>query len=58
MVFAYDTIGRGKLMQEPTWGEFCRCVAQASGGPALGSVTVETTRHADDGTAEYIVIHT
>ena len=45
VAFAYDTLGGGKLMQEATWVEFCERVAQASGGQALGPVTVETTRH-------------
>jgi hypothetical protein len=42
VAFAYDTLGGGKLMQEATWVEFCRRVAAASGGQALGDVTVET----------------
>ena len=45
VAFAYDTLGGGKLMQEATWTEFCRRVAQASGGQALGNVIVETDRH-------------
>lgn len=45
VAFAYDTLGGGKLLQEATWVEFCRRVAQASGGQALGPITVETTRH-------------
>ncbi len=57
VAFAYDTIGGGKLMQQATWVDFCQRVAQASGGQALGPVTVETTRHAADGTAEYTVSH-
>jgi hypothetical protein len=44
-------------MQQATWVEFCQRVAQASGGQALGPVTVETTRHAADGTADYTVEH-
>lgn len=52
VAFAYDTIGGGKLMQEATWVEFCSRVAVASGGHAQGPVTVETTRHAPDGTTE------
>jgi hypothetical protein len=47
VAFAYDTLGGGKLMQEATWVEFCERVAQASGGQALGPVTVETVRHAE-----------
>ena len=45
VAFAYDTLGGGKLMQEATWTEFCRRVAVASGGQALGNVIVETDRH-------------
>ena len=57
VAFAYNTLGDGKSMQEAMWVEFYWCVAQASGGPALGLVTVKTTRHAADGTAEYTVTH-
>ena len=57
VAFAYDTLGGGKLMQEATWVEFCQRVAQASGGQALGPVTVETTRRAADGTVEHTVSH-
>ncbi len=57
VAFAYDTLGGGKAMQEATWVEFCQRVAQASGGQALGPVTVETTRHAEDGTADYTISH-
>ncbi|TPG60228.1 DUF1990 family protein [Hymenobacter nivis] len=57
VAFAYDTIGGGKLMQEATWVEFCQRVAQASGGQALGPVTVETTRRAPDGAVEHTVSH-
>ena len=57
VAFAYDTIGGGKLMQEATWVEFCKRVAQASGGQALGFVTVETTRHAPDGTTTQQLAH-
>ena len=42
VAFAYDTLGVGKKVQEATWVEFCRRVAAASGGQALGAVTVET----------------
>ncbi|GAA4359591.1 DUF1990 family protein [Hymenobacter saemangeumensis] len=42
VAFAYDTLGIGKKVQEATWVEFCHRVAQASGGQALGDVTVET----------------
>jgi hypothetical protein len=49
VAFAYDTIGGGKMMQEATWTEFCRRVAQASGGQALADVTVETIRHDEAG---------
>ena len=49
VAFAYDTLGGGKLMQEATWTEFCRRVAQASGGQALADVVVETTRHDETG---------
>lgn len=57
VAFAYDTIGGGKLMQKATWVEFCERVAQASGGQALGPVTVETIRHAPDGTTEHDATH-
>lgn len=57
VAFAYDTIGGGKLMQKATWVEFCERVAQASGGQALGPVTVETVRHAPDGTTEHDTTH-
>jgi hypothetical protein len=57
VAFAYDTIGGGKLMQEATWVEFCKRVAQASGGQALGPVVVETTRHAEDGTTTQQLAH-
>lgn len=57
VAFAYDTIGGGKLMQKATWVEFCERVARASGGQALGPVTVETTRHAPDGTTEHEITH-
>jgi hypothetical protein len=49
VAFAYDTIGGGQLMQEATWVEFCRRVAEACGGQALADVTVETQRRDDDG---------
>jgi hypothetical protein len=57
VAFAYDTIGGGKLMQEATWVEFCERVAQAGGGQALGPVTVETIRHATDGTIDHETAH-
>jgi hypothetical protein len=57
VAFAYDTIGGGKLMQEATWVEFCERVAQASGGQALGAVTVETIRHAPDGVTDHETTH-
>ena len=57
VAFAYDTLGGGKAMQEATWVEFCQRVGAASGGQALGPVTVETTRHAADGTTDYTVAH-
>jgi hypothetical protein len=57
VAFAYDTIGGGKLMQKATWVEFCERVVQASGGQALGPVTVETVRHAPDGTTEHDTTH-
>ncbi|MDO7849645.1 DUF1990 family protein [Hymenobacter sp. M29] len=53
VAFAYDTIGGGKLMQEATWTEFCRRVAAASGGQALGDVTVETFRHDEAGHVQH-----
>ena len=49
VAFAYDTLGGVKLVQEATWTEFCRRVAQASGGQALANVVVETTRHDEAG---------
>ena len=45
VAFVYDTLGGGKVMQEAVWVEFCHRVAEASGGQALGPVTVETIRH-------------
>lgn len=54
VAFVYDTIGGGKLMQEATWTEFCRRVAAASGGQALGDVTVETYRHDESGQTQHI----
>ena len=57
VAFAYDTIGGGKLMQEATWVEFCRRVAQASGGQALGPVTIETTRRTPDGKTQQTQHH-
>lgn len=57
VAFAYDTVGGGKLMQKATWVEFCKRVAAASGGHALGPVTVETTRHAPDGTTTQQLAH-
>ncbi len=57
VAFAYDTIGGGKLMQKATWVEFCERVARASGGQVLGPVTVETIRHAPDGTTEHETTH-
>lgn len=57
VAFAYDTIGGGRLMQKATWAEFCQRAAQASGGQALGPVTIETTRHATDGTTDYTTEH-
>jgi hypothetical protein len=53
VAFAYDTIGGGKLLQEATWVEYCRRVAAASGGQALGNVTVETYRHDEAGTTQH-----
>ena len=53
VAFAYDTLGGGKLMQEATWVEFCRRVAQASGGQALGNVIVETFRHDEAGHVQH-----
>jgi len=49
VAFAYNTIGVGKRVQEATWVEFCRRVAAASGGQALGDVTVETLTHNEQG---------
>ena len=57
VAFAYDTVGGGRLMQEATWVEFCQRVAVASGGQALGPVTVETTRHAPDGSTQQTLSH-
>ena len=53
VAFAYDTLGGGQLMQEATWTEFCRRVAAASGGNALGDVTVETFRHDEAGHVQH-----
>ncbi|GAB3579092.1 DUF1990 domain-containing protein [Hymenobacter daeguensis] len=53
VAFVYDTLGGGKLMQEATWTEFCRRVAAASGGQALGDVTVETYRHDEAGHTQH-----
>jgi hypothetical protein len=57
VAFAYDTLGGGKLMQQATWVAFCERVAEASGGQALSAVTVETTRHAPDGTTTQHLTH-
>ena len=54
VAFAYDTIGGGKLVQEATWVEFCRRVAQASGGQALCNMVVETIRHSDGGPTQHL----
>ncbi|MBF9223181.1 DUF1990 family protein [Hymenobacter sp. BT662] len=48
VAFAYNTIGVGKRVQEETWKEFCRRVAAASGGQALGDVVVETLTHTEN----------
>lgn len=53
VAFAYDTIGGGKLLQEATWVKFCQRVAEASGGQALGNVTVETFRHDEAGHVQH-----
>ncbi|MET4076439.1 DUF1990 family protein [Hymenobacter sp. UYCo722] len=53
VAFAYDTLGGGKLLQEATWTEFCRRVAQASGGQALDNVVVETFRHDEAGHVQH-----
>lgn len=53
VAFAYDTLGGGKLLQEATWVEFCRRVAAASGGQALGNVVVETFRHDEAGHVQH-----
>jgi len=57
VAFAYDTMGGGKLMQKATWVEFCKRVAAASGGQPLGPVTVETIRHAENGTTKQELTH-
>ncbi len=57
VAFTYDTLGGGRLMQAATWVEFCRRVGQASGGHALGPVTIETIRHAEDGATQQEVDH-
>lgn len=49
VAFAYNTLGVGKRVQEVTWAEFCRRVAAASGGQALGDVVVETLTHPENG---------
>ena len=53
VAFMYDTIGGGKKLQEATWTEFCRRTAAASGGQALGDVTVETYRHDEAGDTQH-----
>ncbi|WP_052732540.1 DUF1990 family protein [Hymenobacter terrenus] len=53
VAFAYDTIGVGKRVQEATWVEFCRRVAAASGGQALGDVTVETLTQTESGSHDH-----
>ena len=53
VAFAYDTLGGGKMRQEATWVEFCRRVAAASGGQALGNVIVETFRHDEAGHVQH-----
>ncbi|WP_223650526.1 DUF1990 family protein [Hymenobacter psoromatis] len=57
VAFAYDTIGGGRLVQAATWVEFCQRVGQASGGQALGPVTLETIRHAEDGSTQQETDH-
>ncbi|MDO7853625.1 DUF1990 family protein [Hymenobacter convexus] len=53
VAFAYDTLGGGKLLQEATWVSFCQRVVAASGGQALGNVTVETFRHDEAGHVQH-----
>lgn len=53
VAFAYDTLGGGQLVQEAAWTEFCRRVAAASGGQALGNVVVETFRHDEAGHVQH-----
>ena len=53
VAFAYNTIGVGKRVQEATWVEFCKRVAAASGGQALGNVVVETLTHTENGPNNY-----
>ena len=52
-VFAHDILGGGQLLQEAIWTEFCRRVAAASGGQALGDVVVETFRHDEVGHVQH-----
>ena len=53
VAFAYGTLGVGKRVQEATWVEFCRRVAAASGGQALGNVTVETLTQTETGSNDH-----
>ncbi len=53
VAFAYNTTGIGKRVQEATWVEFCRRAAAASGGQALGDVTVETHTQTETGTHDH-----
>ena len=53
VAFAYDTLGVGKRVQEATWVEFCRRVAAASGGHAIGDVTVETLTQTETGSNDH-----
>lgn len=45
VAFLYDNVGAGQRVQEQTWRLFCERVAEASGGQALGPVTIETRKH-------------
>lgn len=45
VAFLYDTVGAGQRVQEQTWRTFCERVAEASGGQALGPVSIDTAKH-------------
>lgn len=45
----YKEVGVGKEVQKSAWVTFCERVAEASGGRALGEVSVVTEEHGFDG---------